>query len=567
MSHETLRPDFSDLIDPQAPLSQIGTGFGFTEGPVWHPLDHYLLFSDMPCDVRRRWDPEHGVAEVKRPANKCNGMTYDAKLNLIVCEHATSMLTRERPDGRREVLASHFGGKELNSPNDVCVRSDGWIYFTDPIYGRSPHYGVERPHELGFQGVYRVPSAGGAPQLLVDDDLFNQPNGLCFSPDEKLLYVNDSARKLIRVFDVAADGSLKNGRLFADKITSSTEPGGPDGMKCDERGNVWVTAPGGLWVYAPSGDVIGKVRVAEPVANLAWGGPDFHTLFLTASQSVYRVETKVGPRREPYMNASAGGASSPEPALALDPKRCALIIQDMQNDAVGEGGAFASSGAPAHAKAQNVVENIRRVAAAARAAGVPVLHVWFIVEPGATGVKQNAPLFKGLVEHKAVVRGNMGRGAGQGPRASARRPRRREDDDERLGDLAARIAAQGARTGHDHQHRRLDQHGGRASGAHRRRQGLFHHPARGLLFDDERRMAQGLDRLRNAECRDRDQGGGGDQGARMTKARLTTRRVVSRARNWPCPGLPTIRPSSTTTSPRSSVLTGQPVTSMPSYGV
>ena len=133
----------------------------------------------MPGDVRRRWDPAHGVAEVKRPANKCNGMTYDAKLNLIVCEHATSMLTRERPDGKREVLASHFGGKELNSPNDVCVRSDGSIYFTDPIYGRSPHYGVERPHELGFQAVYRVPSAGGAPQLLVDDDLFNQPNGLC----------------------------------------------------------------------------------------------------------------------------------------------------------------------------------------------------------------------------------------------------------------------------------------------------------------------------------------------------------------------------------------------------
>ena len=204
MSHETQRQTFIDLIDAEAPVSQVATGFIFTEGPVWHPLDHYLLFSDMPGDVRRRWDPEHGVVEVKRPANKCNGMTYDADLNLIVCEHATSLLVRERPDGRREVLASHFQGKELNSPNDVCVRSDGSIYFTDPIYGRSPHYGVERPHELGFQGVYRVPSAGGAPQLLVDDDLFNQPNGLCFSPDEKLLYVNDSARKLIRVFDVSA---------------------------------------------------------------------------------------------------------------------------------------------------------------------------------------------------------------------------------------------------------------------------------------------------------------------------------------------------------------------------
>ena len=413
MSHETLRPDFSDLIDLQAPVTQVGTGFMFTEGPVWHPVDHYLLFSDMPGDVRRRWDPEHGVAEAKRPANKCNGMTYDAGLNLIVCEHATSLLVRERPDGRREVLASHFGGKELNSPNDVCVRSDGSIYFTDPIYGRSPHYGVERPHELGFQGVYRVPGAGGAPQLLVDDDLFNQPNGLCFSPDEKLLYVNDSARKLIRVFDVTAEGALANRGIFASNIVSPTEPGGPDGMKCDERGNVWVTAPGGLWVYAPSGDLIGKLRAPEPVANLAWGGPDFHTLFLTASQSVYRVATKVGPRREPYMNASAAGpaaasAPSPEPAFALDPGRAVLVIQDMQNDSVGEGGAFASSGAPAHAKAQNVVENIRRVAHAARRRGVPVIHVWFIVEPGAKGVKQNAPLFRGLAEHKAVVRGTWG---------------------------------------------------------------------------------------------------------------------------------------------------------------
>jgi gluconolactonase len=340
-------------------------------------------------------------------------MTYDADLNLIVCEHATSLLVRERPDGRREVLASHFQGKELNSPNDVCVRSDGSIYFTDPIYGRSPHYGVERPHHLGFQGVYRVPPGGGAPQLLVDDDLFNQPNGLCFSPDETLLYVNDSARKLIRVFDVSAGGSLANGRMFASKIVSPTEPGGPDGMKCDERGNVWVTGPGGLWVYAPSGELLGKLRAPEPVANLAWGGADFHTLFLTASQSVYRVETKVGPRREPYMNASAGSASaspaaSPEPTLALDPKRCALLIQDMQNDAVSEGGAFAASGAPAHARAQNVVENIRRVAQAARASGVPVIHVWFIVEPGATGVKLNAPLFKGLAEHKANVRGTWG---------------------------------------------------------------------------------------------------------------------------------------------------------------
>src|SRR5271155_5730767 len=196
VTHAVLKPEFETLIDPFAPIGQLGSGFTFTEGPIWHPVEHFLLFSDMPADVRRRWDGKGGVVEVRSPSNKCNGMTYDADLNLIVCEHATSLLIRERPDGRREVLASHFQGKELNSPNDVCVRSDGLIYFTDPIYGRSPHYGVERPHDLGFQGVYRVPPAGGAPQLGVDDDLFRQPNGLCFSPDEKLLYVNDSARRL-----------------------------------------------------------------------------------------------------------------------------------------------------------------------------------------------------------------------------------------------------------------------------------------------------------------------------------------------------------------------------------
>ena len=137
MSHTSLRPDFEDLIELDAPAIQVATDCIFTEGPVWHPVEHFLLFSDMPGDVRRRWDPDGGVVEVQRPANKCNGMTYDADLNLIVCEHATSLLVRERLDGTREVLASHFEGKELNSPNDVCVRSDGSIFFTDPYYGRS----------------------------------------------------------------------------------------------------------------------------------------------------------------------------------------------------------------------------------------------------------------------------------------------------------------------------------------------------------------------------------------------------------------------------------------------
>ena len=407
MTHAALRPDFADLIDPEAAVEQIASGCTFTEGPVWHPREQFLLFSDMPGDVRRRWDRQGGVREVKRPANKCNGMTYDAALNLIVCEHATSALVRETTDGRREVLATHFEGHELNSPNDVCVKSDGAIYFSDPWYGRMPVYGVERPRQLGFQGVYRLPPQGGAPQLLVGRSLFGQPNGLCFSPDERLLYVNDTEQALIRAFDVAADGSLRNGRLFASNIRSEQEPGVPDGMKCDAQGNVWVTAPGGVWVYAPDGALLGKVRVPELVANLAWGGADWRTLFLTATQSVYAVATRVGPRAEPYMRTptepAAGGT-----ALALDRARCALIIQDLQNDVISDGGAFAPSGSPLHAREQRVVENVRALAQACRASGVPVIHVWFVVEPGSPGLTRNAPLFEGLVAANAVVRGSWG---------------------------------------------------------------------------------------------------------------------------------------------------------------
>jgi gluconolactonase len=417
MTHVTLRSEFENLIDPYAPVSQVGTGFDFTEGPIWHPIDRYLLFSDMPGDVRRRWDPRRGVVEVKRPSNKCNGMTYDADLNLIVCEHATSSLVRERPDGQREVLASHFQGQELNSPNDVCVHSSGTIYFSDPWYGRMPVYGVERARQLGFQGVYRIAPGGGEPTLLVDRYLFEQPNGLCFSPDERLLYINDTVQILIRAFDVETDGSLSNARVFASGIRSELEPGVPDGMKCDQRGNVWVTAPGGVWVYAPSGDLLGKVRVPELVANLAWGGMDFRTLYLTATHSVYAIPTKVGPRHEPYMSgrrgATAAGSSQTAPKLSdgdmrLDPQRCAIIIQDLQNDVIMEGGAFAESGAPAHARQQRVIENVRRLTEVARARGVVIIHVWFIVEPGAPGVTLNAPLFEGLVDSKAMVRGSWG---------------------------------------------------------------------------------------------------------------------------------------------------------------
>ncbi|MBS1868065.1 MAG: SMP-30/gluconolactonase/LRE family protein [Actinobacteria bacterium] len=285
-------------------LERLATGFGFTEGPIWHP-DGHLLFSDMPQDVRRRWDPAGGISEAMRPSNKCNGMTLTRERDLIVCEHATSMLVCERSTGEREVLASHWGERELNAPNDVVVGADGSIYFSDPIYGRLPEDGVERDQELDFQGLFRVTPAGEL-ELLADD--FGQPNGLCFSPDFRTLYVNDTPRCHIRAFAVRADGSLAGGEVFHDGIgngnvgpTGVSDDGVPDGMKCDEHGNVYCTGPGGVWAIAPDGTRIGTIEVPEIVANLTFGDADWKTLYLTATTSLYRLRMRVSGRMEPYM--------------------------------------------------------------------------------------------------------------------------------------------------------------------------------------------------------------------------------------------------------------------------
>jgi gluconolactonase len=294
---------FLELVDENAELERLGTGFTFTEGPIWNP-DGFLLFSDMPGDVRRRWDPDSGVSEVANPSNKGNGMTLDHDGRLIVCEHVTSSVVRMDPDGRgggREVLATHYEGRELNSPNDVVVKSDGAIYFTDPTYGRMPGFGIEREQDLDIQGVYRIAPEGGEPQLLIDD--FDQPNGLCFSTDESLLYINDTTRAHIRVFDVQSDGTIANGRVLADGIGSGSLEIGDlvDGMKLDERGNVWVTGPGGVCVFDPEGRHIGTVEVPENVGNLNWGGPQWDQLFIPATTSVYRIQCKVSGNRLPYM--------------------------------------------------------------------------------------------------------------------------------------------------------------------------------------------------------------------------------------------------------------------------
>jgi gluconolactonase len=287
-----------ELIEPSAEVERIAHGFTFTEGPIWMP-DNSLHFSDMPEDKRRRWHPEDGVSVVRGRSNKCNGMTLDRNGALIVCEHSTSLVVRET-EGERHVLASAWKGTGLNSPNDVIVASDGSVYFTDPTYGRMPVFGIERDVELDFRGVYRVPPGGGL-ELIADD--FAQPNGLCLSPDESLLYVNDTERAHVRVFELMSDGRLRNGRVFAADISNAPDrsDGCVDGMKIDERGNLYVTAPGGIWIYAPDGTKLGAINVPEKVANMNWGGPDWKTLYITASTSVYRLRMGVGGNRLVYM--------------------------------------------------------------------------------------------------------------------------------------------------------------------------------------------------------------------------------------------------------------------------
>jgi gluconolactonase len=266
-------------------FERLGTGFLFTEGPVWHPTDDFLLFSDMPGDHLRRWSERDGVTTFRKPCNMSNGLTYDRQGRLLVCEHRTSQVTRTEPGGEILPIATHYGGKQLNSPNDIVCRSDGSIYFSDPPYGRVEFYGVVREQELDFQGVFRVGPTPTEPVLLIDD--FERPNGLCFSLDESRLFINDTARKHIRVFGVGGDGSLRNGRVWAE--TKGDKPGAPDGMKIDSAGNVYCCGPGGIHVFDTAGSLREIIEVPERTANFAFGGDDLRSLFITASTSLYRT--------------------------------------------------------------------------------------------------------------------------------------------------------------------------------------------------------------------------------------------------------------------------------------
>ena len=274
------------LID-NAELQLISSGFGFTEGPAWSADGHCLIFSDIPGDQLWRWDEANGFASYRRPSNMANGNTFDGEGRPVSCEHATSRLTRAETDGTTTVLADRYEGQELNSPNDVVVGPGGDIYFTDPTYGRSEFFGVPRPAVLGFQGLYRV--TGGGLELLCRD--FSQPNGLCFSLDGTVLYVNDTDRMHIRAFRLEEDGQLRGGEVWAETVGDL--PGNPDGMKLDAEDNVYCTGPGGIHLFGPEGVLLGVLPVPEKVGNFAWGGDDLRTLFVCASTGLYRIRTEV----------------------------------------------------------------------------------------------------------------------------------------------------------------------------------------------------------------------------------------------------------------------------------
>jgi len=294
MSVEIRNERFRSVVGDAPEIERIATGFLFTEGPLWHARDEYLLFSDMPGDHLRKWSRQSGVTTFRKPCAQSNGLAWDRQGRLVVCEHATSRLTRTEADGRSTTLASHRDGKELNSPNDVVVKSDGGIYFTDPTYGRAEYYGNPRPTQLDFRGVYRVEPDGGRLTLLAGD--FGQPNGLCFSLDERRLFVNDTDRQHIRVFDVQADGTLANSRVWAE--TTGAGAGAPDGMKMDSAGNIYCCGPGGIHVFDPQATCLGVIGMPEYTANFCFGDGDLRTLFVTASTSIYRLRVKVPGTRQ-----------------------------------------------------------------------------------------------------------------------------------------------------------------------------------------------------------------------------------------------------------------------------
>ena len=270
-------------------LDHLYDGCRWAEGPAWFPAHRYLVWSDIPNDRMLRWDEAAGtVAEFRSPAGFSNGNTLDVEGRLVSCEHGNRRVTRTEPSGEITVIADRFEGKRLNSPNDVVVKSDGSVWFTDPSYGIASHYeGHRAESELGGCFVFRVDPGGGAPRVVADD--FDRPNGLAFSPDERRLFIADSgAPHHMRVFDVGDDGGLSGGDVFA--VCSD---GIYDGFRFDEDGRIWTSAADGVHCFDPDGTLLGKILVPEVVANVCFGGARWNRLFICATTSLYAIHLGV----------------------------------------------------------------------------------------------------------------------------------------------------------------------------------------------------------------------------------------------------------------------------------
>lgn len=287
--HEQRDPRFRALIQPSARLDHLGSGMRWAEGPVWFPAHRALYLSDIPNDRMLRWSEGAGLSTFRAPAGYANGHARDREGRLVSCSHGQRAVIRTEHDGSFTTLAASHAGRRLNSPNDLVVSRDGAVWFTDPTYGiLSDYEGHAAPPEQDANAVYRIPPGGGEPERVATG--FVQPNGLAFSPDERLLYVAESGRShdpdlpaVLRVFD-AKGGRLGEGRDFA-----AIDTGIPDGLRVDASGHVWCSAGDGVHVFHPDGTLLGKVLVPETVANLCFGGARGNRLFIAATTSLYAV--------------------------------------------------------------------------------------------------------------------------------------------------------------------------------------------------------------------------------------------------------------------------------------